>query len=808
MTTAMVTNEKLTAALAYAKRLTWAVLPLHSVNDDGSCTCGKPDCSSIGKHPRTKNGLSDASTDPDRINQWWTQWPGANIGVRTGAESGIVAIDIDSHRGGDNSLEDLENEIDKLPDTVEQQTGSGGRHLIFKHPGQGVKCSQSELGSGIDVKGDGGYIVVPPSSNANGPYAWELSSRPLEVEIAALPQRLLQKLSGDNGHQEKKLALPILETIPEGKRNGELLSVAGSMRRRGCEASEILPSLIEMNKRCQPPLEDAEVEKIAASIARYEPAPQLSANGHPSVSVTATEVLDAAGLRDLAGKSIDEIVTVLRQVAEQLKTADGDALLRAAVRGESIARLKNAKVVSSPAHLVDSALKGLTTASEEDDRQGKAMVLTDPEPWPEPVDGRELLSELQEVVERYVVLPEGGATATALWSFNTYVHDASEISPYLGIVSPDKRCGKTTLLIVLGQQVLRPVPASNISSASLFRAVEEFRPTLIIDEAETFLKENEELRGILNAGHRQSNAYVIRTVGDDHEPRFFSTWCPKAFALIGRLPETLEDRSIVIPMRRRAPGEHVERLRVDQLDLGDLRRKIARWASDRFEELRNADPEMPDGLSDRAEDNWRPLLAIADLVGGEWPSRARKAAKVLSGRNPGSDDAGSARTMLLQDLQGLFKMAEWLASEGIVEALVQMEDRPWPEWKRGQPITQRGVAKLLEPFDVRPKQVWVDGKNRRGYEKAWFEDAWKRYLAPQTPETLATSDRSDRIVGGQQVTPDSQVIGDEVPIGCENPVSGCGTTILSDLTVRDPQNPQNHHVPADSKGEAEWEVVL
>ena len=127
---------------------------------------------------------------------------------------------------------------------------------------------------------------------------------------------------------------------------------------------------------------------------------------------------------------------------------------------------------------------------------------------------------------------------------------------------------------MLGQQVLRPVPASNISSASLFRAVEEFRPTLIIDEAETFLKENEELRGILNAGHRQSNAYVIRTVGDDHKPRFFSTWCPKAFALIGRLPDTLEDRSIVIPMRRRAAGETVERLRLDRLDLEDLKDSV------------------------------------------------------------------------------------------------------------------------------------------------------------------------------------------------------------------------------------------
>ena len=136
----------------------------------------------------------------------------------------------------------------------------------------------------------------------------------------------------------------------------------------------------------------------------------------------------------------------------------------------------------------------------------------------------------------------------------------------------------------------------------------------------------------------------------------------------------------------------------------------------------------------------------------------------------------------------------WLIDKGGADVNQANNDGTTPLIMSGQ-LGHRGVAKLLEPFDVRPKQVWVDGKNRRGYEKGWFEDAWKRYLAPQTPETLATSDRSDRIVGGQQVTPDSQVIGDEVPIGCENPVSGCGTTILSDLTVRDPQNPQNRHVP-------------
>ena len=271
MTTAMVTNEKLTAALAYAKRLTWAVLPLHSVNADGTCTCRKPECDSIGKHPRTKHGFHEATRDQEQISQWWTQWPDANIGVRTGAESGIVVIDIDPRKGGDDSFEDLEKEIGKLPDTAEQHTGSGGRHLIFNYPGKEVKCSRSELGSGIDVKGDGGYIVVPPSWNANGPYVWEWSSHPLEIPIADLPQRLLQKVVENNGHQHQKSAARIPDKIQEGKRNNTLLSMARTKRRRGFEASEILPALLERNKRCEPPLPPTEVEQIAVSVSRYAP---------------------------------------------------------------------------------------------------------------------------------------------------------------------------------------------------------------------------------------------------------------------------------------------------------------------------------------------------------------------------------------------------------------------------------------------------------------------------------------------------------------------------------------------------------
>jgi putative DNA primase/helicase len=528
---------------------------------------------------------------------------------------------------------------------------------------------------------------------------------------------------------------------------------------------------------------------LPAAAALPEPEPLPGPTGSPAVS--AAELLDSVGLKDLDGKSTDEVAAILREIPAKFAAIDADAVLRATVREVAVARLKEAKVGS--ARLVDAAFGGKTAEGESDARQGQAMVLTDPEPWPEPVDGKELLEDKQDVLERYVVLPEGGATAIALWTENTYVHDASDISPNLGIGSPEKRCGKTVTLSTLGQLVSRPVPASNISPAALFRTVEEYQPTLIIDEAETFLKDNEELRGILNSGHGRANAFVIRTVGDDHKPRLFSTWCPKAFALIGRLPETLEDRSIVIPMRRRAPGESVERFRLDRLDLEDVRRKSVRWAADHLEDLRGSDPEIPEGLGDRAADNWRPLLAIADLVGGEWPERARKAAIALSGSNEDSDGEGSVRSMLLKDLRDLFENRDRLSSEQITEALVKMEERPWPEWYRGNPITQRGVAKLLEPFEVRPKQLWLgdndsEKKKKRGYEKAEFEDVWKRYLDTPCPDTPIASGSTGRSVGTQQVTTDSQVVEDESSTGCEIPVSRCSTTGLPGLPLVEPSN--------------------
>jgi putative DNA primase/helicase len=169
-------------------------------------------------------------------------------------------------------------------------------------------------------------------------------------------------------------------------------------------------------------------------------------------------------------------------------------------------------------------------------------------------------------------------------------------------------------------------------------------------------------------------------------------------------------------------------------------RRAWTWAEGNLEGLRAADPAVPEKLHDHAADNWRPLLAIGDFLGGPWPERAREAALALSG---GYGDDGAAEILILADMKALFEKRpderfasgeradERLASAEVLTALLKMEDRPWPEWWKGNPLTDLSLARLLKRFEIRPKQMKVDGKNVRGYEKADFEDAWGRYLTPE-----------------------------------------------------------------------------
>lgn len=365
---------------------------------------------------------------------------------------------------------------------------------------------------------------------------------------------------------------------------------------------------------------------------------------------------------------------------------------------------------------------------ESENEQGRPLFFRKPDPWPAIVDTAGLVAELVGLISRFAALPPGAAIAIALWVMFAHVFEIFSVAPILALVSPMKRCGKTTVLGLLQRLVPRPITASNITPASLFRSVEKLKPTLLIDEADTFLEAHEELRGILNSGHTRRAAHVVRTVGRDFEPRSFTTFCPKVVAMIGELPATLADRSVIVKMRRRTPNEHVERLREDRdLGFGDVLRKLERWAVDSAGRLKGCDPFVPDQLDDRAADNWRPLLAIAELAGDDWRETACAAACRLSGAEREAE--GTAVVQLLSDIRATFLgEVDRMSSEDLVQALTALEDRPWLEWTNGKPLTKVQLARLLRPLGISPDSVRFAAGVKKGYLRCQFEDAFLRYL--------------------------------------------------------------------------------
>jgi hypothetical protein len=486
-----------------------------------------------------------------------------------------------------------------------------------------------------------------------------------------------------------------------------------------------------------------------------------------------------AAIADLAAASdVEAAEGPLRRLCDALRGAD--KLRRAVVRRTAIAILTERKV-HAPAGLVDAALGTASDTTSPSAGQGRALTFADPEPWPEPVDGSALLLDLAAALTRFVALPPHGAEAIALWSIHSHALDAADTTPILAITSPTKRCGKTRVLSLLSRLVRRPLSASNITPAALFRAVESFSPTLLVDEADSFLREREELRGVLNSGHTRDTAFVVRTVGDEHEARPFSTWAPKAIALIGRLPDTLEDRSIMIPMRRRAPHEHVERLRSHGPAAGvfeELRRRSMRWASDNAAKLREADPASPGDLNDRAEDNWTPLLAIADAAGGEWPDRARRAARALSGGVESADGTGE---QLLTDLRVIFseRGAARMFSHDLVGDLNAREERPWKEWRRGKPLTQVQLAQLLRPFGIRPGTVRIGSDTAKGYALEHFAEAFAHYPPSEPSQPSQRNGDSDLRESLTRHTPSCVTPRDEC-------VNHCEISDVTDVTTQDP----------------------
>jgi hypothetical protein len=268
-------DDILAVALHYAADYGWPVFPLHTVRD-GKCSCGNAKCGRrSGKHPRTAHGLTDATTDPETIRSWWAKWPDANIGIPTGAASGFWVLDVDGIAGSESLQRLCKEQGSQIEDTRHSRSGGGGSHLYFQYPGFEVESSNGRLARGIDVKGDGGCIVAPPSVHLSaGRYEWIDESAP----ISPAPTWLLELVRRAPETRHHRGGTTSVDIIPEGSRNATLASQAGAMRRRGMDASAITAALLAENSaHCQPPLEEQEVHSIAGSVSQYLPADALDA---------------------------------------------------------------------------------------------------------------------------------------------------------------------------------------------------------------------------------------------------------------------------------------------------------------------------------------------------------------------------------------------------------------------------------------------------------------------------------------------------------------------------------------------------
>jgi putative DNA primase/helicase len=424
-----------------------------------------------------------------------------------------------------------------------------------------------------------------------------------------------------------------------------------------------------------------------------------------------------------------------------------------------VARTDAAKQLSMRASALDREVEkkrralGLKTEQQEEPGQGRAVTIADPPSWHEPVPGDYLAESLASAAKTYAVIPDEVADTFALWVMHTWLVNAFTISPRLAITSPTKGCGKTTLLRLLARVTRRGKRAGSISPAALFRVVEQFQPTILLDETEKYIEHGSDLHALLNEGHCKGGT-VLRVLGEKLELRQFAVFGAVAFARNGRLPDDLQQRAIVIEMQRRLPGETLTELREGPCpSLERLAQQCARWADDNAEDVARRDPDMNDRIN-RDADNWRSLFAIADAIGSDWPARIRNAAAVLSTR-----ESEAHGTMLLADIKAVFdakdrddkdEAKDRLWSEDMCESLAAMEGRPWAEWKANKravpkPLTKNQLARLLDPFGIKPDSVRIEERTKKGYHRHQFEKAWQRYLAGEGVSETEQRDNADEM---------------------------------------------------------------
>lgn len=685
-----------------------------------------------GKKPLTKHGFHEASTDAGKVRGWWAWRPDANLGIPTGAPSGFVVVDLDTKKdkNGPATFQGLLDRHGGSPPPFRVRTPSGGQHLYFRHPGGNVyvPCSVEELGPGIDVRADGGYVVVPPSRTDEGAYEVIERGQPPDLPpwLLALILAPPRKPARKNKAESATLA-PTASSGPDAPVKTEPGSATTVTDLELNAALRRLPAdnyatwlTVGMALKDWDSIRGLRLwEEWSKTSAKYEAGTcaakweTFSGANAQGETVTAKTVLALAQAEDEAMVS---------------RLAGLDPATYDRVRDEA------AKRAGLRTSVLDRMVEDRRTAGNAASQDGP--VPPEAEPWPAPVDGAELLTSITSTIKRFLVSGPMVPEILAVWSLHTYLTGAAAYTPILALLSPEKRCGKSVALSLLARLTRRPLVTANATPAALYRAIEAWRPTLLIDEFDSHSRDEAqvELRNILNSGFHRSGS-VLRCEGEDSIPTPFTTFCPKAVASIGDLPETAMDRAIIVRLRRKLRTETTERLR--KFDCPELRQQCVRWAADHAAILQDAGPKLPEALNDRQQDIWEPLLAIADQVGGDWPSTLREAAILIAGEQT---DEGFG-LMLLQDIETIFTDTAFdrIATADLLDRLNALDERPWCTFAKGQPITAHRLARLLKPYSVMSQTVRGGKQTFKGYFRDNFTEAWDRYLPAKIDSALSNT---------------------------------------------------------------------
>ena len=593
-------------------------------------------------------------------------------------------------------------------------------------------------------------------------------------------RRDMARTARDGAGAGKRAGFPLLaETFGEGaaKKVADWLDYAGEREGRGARAAE---------------------------------APRAEATTAASWGDAEREAIAKLGAGDLAafvghakadaGFPFEpQAIEALNQLAR--RRAPDFERLRARLKAETKVRFAALEAVMKA--------EAATGDSSDDGMAGRPLSYDEIEPWPEPVDGAALLTELSDAIGGYVSMNQHQRDATALWTGFAHAHDLCDYAPPLIVKSPAKRCGKTRLQEVLARLVPRPQPTSGIAAATFSRIIEKYHPTLLIDEYDAQSAGDKEmaesLRGQLNSSFNKRSAVVLKSVpipGGGWDTRQFSTWAPTCVAGIGKQSETVEDRGVIIRLERKPRGVKVSRLRgKDGHELAVLARKLTRFVADNEHAIRNAEPEAPDALNDRQQDAWTPLCAVADVAGGEWPERARAAARALCQIDAEEDVEADIKIVLLTDIRDIFtrlapKEAVDRPDEGpgrpsdgprlltrqLVDELVRLEERPWSAWGRAQkPLTGADLGKLLRPYGIRSTTIRVeDGAIAKGYYLRSLEDVFSRYL----PHPGVFSRYTVTNPGNVDQSEDSAAVTNPIRNGSENAGNASKSGICNGVTAK------------------------